>query len=221
MLLTNEQWDVLESIYIRVAPLLDNSGREAFLIPIARSVGKSVQDSPFARWLTIPGANDFIVIMRSVIQSQNEPLLEKSLILVLLQRSLNTEDQEVLKSWLEQAESNSSSSPAPSPKYERVEMRLESQDAKEILEESINVFKAYDTQQKQLLIATISNTLRTAKDLASNLIKSGCLNLQPDANEEALAESLLSHEFPIKLLDDIVSAWLRNPKGYYFVAQDG
>jgi hypothetical protein len=220
MRLSNQQWDDLQTIFLKNPPLLDGGERDAFLIPIARSVGKKIHESPFARWLSIPGADDFFEIMRELIQSQQEPLLEKSLVLALLKRSLAPVDQNTLNAWLKQTERNPPTKQVPPANDDSLGRRLSSDAAKEVLQASIQVFNDYEAEQKKLLKTTITNTLRTAKDLASNLIKSGCLQLQSTANEDAIAESLLSHDFPIKLLDDIVTAWSKRPKDFLFVAQD-
>jgi hypothetical protein len=99
MLLTDQQWAQLEAIFSRIQ--LDVSGRQALLIPIARSVGMNVAESPFAIWLTIAGARDFFVIMRNVIQTAEEPSLEKALLVGLKSNALNLEDKSTLTSWLE------------------------------------------------------------------------------------------------------------------------
>jgi hypothetical protein len=99
MLLTDEQWAQLKSIFLRIP--LDDSGRQAFLIPIARSVGRNVTEAPFAEWLAIPGANIFFDLMRNVIQTSGEPALEKALLGGLKSIALNQRDIGTLNSWLE------------------------------------------------------------------------------------------------------------------------
>ena len=217
MLLTDQQWVQLESIFEKVP--LDSHGRKAFLIPIARSVRRDVADSPFAEWLAIPGADDFVVIMRYVIQKAQEPALERSLVHGLKKKALNLEDQETLSSLLEFL-IDPQRSPSPEHNDAVVSARAISQEAQQIISQSVDLFEKSACERKDLVASTIAKSLRNAEKLASNLIKSGLLELATDAKVEDISRALLSSELPIKLLDDIVRAWNRQPSAYQFIRTD-
>jgi hypothetical protein len=217
MLLTDQQWVQLESIFAKVT--LDSHGRKAFLIPIARSVRMDAANAPFAEWLDIPGDNDFVVIMRYVIQKAQEPALEKALLQGLQSRALNQQDQDTLTSWLE--------SPTQHQRPPDIEITDDviqtlsiSQGAQKVLRQSIQLFEKNANARKQFVIDTISNALSCAKDLASNLKNLERLNLSPNANGEDIAKKLVENDLPVKLLDDIVDHWSRVPIGNKFIAED-
>jgi hypothetical protein len=217
MLLTDQQWAQLEAIFSRIQ--LDVSGRQALLIPIARSVGMNVAESPFAIWLTIAGARDFFVIMRNVIQTAEEPSLEKALLVGLKSNALNLEDKSTLTSWLESPSQHKRTGSFTITEDVIGNLSI-SHDAKSVLRQSIQLVQQNAIEKEQVVLKTISKALSCARDLASNLVDSGKLNLVPDANCDAIAKALLDSELPIKLLDDIVSHWAKFPTGFRFIKED-
>jgi len=217
MLLTDQQWDQLESIFAKVT--LDSHGRKAFLIPIARSVRMDAANAPFAEWLDIPGDNDFVVIMRYVIQKAQEPVLEKALLQGLQSRALNQQDKDTLTSWLESPSQRQRPADFEITDDEMKTLSI-SQGAKNVLRKSIQLFEKNANDRKQFVIDTISNALSCAKDLASNLKNSERLNLSPNATGEDIAKALVENDLPVKLLDDIVDRWSRFPIGNKFIAED-
>jgi hypothetical protein len=217
MLLTDEQWAQLKSIFLRIP--LDDSGRQAFLIPIARSVGRNVTEAPFAEWLAIPGANIFFDLMRNVIQTSGEPALEKALLGGLKSIALNQRDIGTLNSWLE-SPSQHKRTRSFTITEDVIENLSISQDAKSVLRQSIQLVQKNAIKKEQVVLKTISKALSCARDLASNLVDSGKLNLVQDANCDAIAKALLDSELPIKLLDDIVSHWAKFPTRFRFIKED-
>jgi hypothetical protein len=217
MLLTDQQWVQLESIFAKVT--LDSHGRKAFLIPIARSVRMDAANVPFAEWLAIPGDNDFVVIMRYVIQKAQEPALEKALLQGLQSRALNQQDKDILTSWLDSPTQHQRPPDFEITDEEIVTLSI-SQGSQKVLRQSIQLFEKNANDRKQFVIDTISNALSCAKDLASNLKNSGLLNLLPNTNGEDIAKALVENDLPVKLLDDIVDHWSRLPLENKFIAED-
>ena len=232
MQLNDQQWKKLGEIFGRIT--LDQSARQAFIIPIARAVDKYPDDAPFASWQTISGHADFFTIMSNVIQRSDEPALRNALVCEVRQRSLREADKQTIDSWfqsgriVEVPEITNEHRETVTDGTKDIGSLGISPELSEILAQSIKEFEAYRQKQQKLVIDTIAKLLDAADALKSNIVDAEILSLTKPTesatastiDSQQIAAALLNQPRPIDTLCDIVDQWSELPSKFNFLKED-